>query len=122
MILKLFLNTQTKCLTFIKNMKDYNRNKKQKILIVFDDMIADMPTDKILGPIVTALFTRGRKLNVFIIIFGNVFITQSQFALPKNIRLNSTRYFIIKISRKREFQLIALNHSSDNDFKDFILF
>ena len=57
-------------------MKDYNRNKKQKILIVFD-MIADMPTDKILGPIVTALFTRGRKLNVFIIIFGNVFITQS---------------------------------------------
>ena len=58
-------------------MKDYNRNKKQKILIVFDDMIADMPTNKILSPIVTALFTRCRKLNVFIIIFGNVFITQS---------------------------------------------
>ena len=92
-------------------MKDYNRNKKQKILIVFDDMIADMPTNKMLSPIVTALFTRGRKLNVFIIIFGNVFITQSQFAVPKNIRLNSTHYFTIKISRKRELQQIALNHS-----------
>ena len=98
-------------------MKDYNPNKKQKKLIVFDDMIADMPTNKKLNQIVTELFISGKKLNI-----SHVFITQSQFALPKNIRLNSTRYFIIKISRKREFQLIALNHSSDNDFKDFILF
>ena len=92
-------------------MKDYNRNKKQKILIVFDDMIADMPTNKILSPIVTALFTRGRKLNVFIIIFGNFFIKQYYFAVSKNISINYTHYFIIKISRKRELQQIALNHS-----------
>ena len=68
-----------------------------------------------LDSIVTELFIRGRKLNISI-----VFITQSYFKVPKHVRLNCTQFFTMKISNKRELQQIALNHSSDIDFKDFI--
>ena len=90
-----------------KNFEEYNPNKKRKILIVFDDMIADQT--------VSELFIRGRKLNISI-----VFITQSYFAVPKDIRLNSTHYFVIKIPSKRELQQVALNHSSNIDYQDLI--
>ena len=63
---------------------------------------------------VTDLFIRGRKLNISI-----VFITQSYVKVPKDVRLNFTHFFIMKIPNKREPQQIALNHSSDIDFKDF---
>ena len=95
-----------------KNTEDYNPMKKRKILIVFDDMIADMINNNKLNPIVTELFIRGRKLNISI-----VFITQSYFKMPKDVRLN---FFIMRIPNKRELQQIALNHSSDIDFKDFM--
>ena len=98
-----------------KNIEEYNPNKKPKILIVFDDIISDMLSNKKLNPIVTELFIRGRKLNISL-----VFITQSYFAVPKNIRLNSTHYFVMKIPNKRELQQIAFNHSSDIDFQDFM--
>ena len=98
-----------------KNIEDYNPIKKRKILIVFDDMIADMINNNKLIPIVTELFIIGRKLNISI-----VFITQSYLKVPKDFRLNSTHSFIMKIPNKREFQQIALNHSSDIDFKDFM--
>ena len=98
-----------------KNIEDYNPDKKRKALIFFDYMIDDMINNKKLNPIVTELFIRGRKLNISI-----VFMTQSYFKVPKNVRLNSTHFFIIKIPNKKEFQRIALNHSSDIDFKDFI--
>ena len=75
-----------------KNIEDYNPGKKRKILIVFDDMIADMINEERLNPIVTELFIRGRKLNISI-----VFITQSYFKVPKDFRLNSTHFFIMKI-------------------------
>ena len=65
------------------------------------------------NPVVTELFIRGRKLNISI-----VFITQSYFKVPKDVRLNSTHFFIMKIPNERELQRIALNHSSDVDFKD----
>ena len=93
-----------------KNIEDYNPNKKCKILIIFDDMIADMINNKKLNPVITELFIRGRKLNISI-----VFITQSYIKVPKDVRLNSTHFFIIKIPNKRELQQIALNHSSDID-------
>ena len=64
---------------------------------------------------VTQLFITGRKLNISL-----VFITQSHFAVPKNIRLNSTHYFVMKIPNKRELQQIAFNHSSDIDFQNFM--
>ena len=98
-----------------KNIENYNPGKKLKISIVFDDMIADMINDKKLNPVVTELFIRGRKLNISIVL-----ITQSYFKVPKDIRLNSTHFLIMKIPNKRELRQIALNHSSDIDFKDFI--
>ena len=78
-------------------------------------MIADMVNNKKLNPIVTELFIRGRKFNISII-----FITQSHFKVPKDVRLNSIHFFIMKITNKRELQQIALNHSSDIDFEDFM--
>ena len=98
-----------------KNIEEYTPSKKQKVLIVFYDMIADMLSNKKLNPIVTEWFIRGRKLNIF-----PVFITQSYFAVLKNIRLNSTHYFVMKIPHKRELQQIAFNHSSDTDFRNFM--
>ena len=98
-----------------KNIEEYNPNKKCKILIVFDDMIADILSNKKLNPIVTELSIRGRKLNISL-----VFVTQSYFSVPKNIRLNSTPYFIMKIPNKQELLQIAINHSSDIVFKDFV--
>ena len=86
-----------------KNIKEYHPNKKRKLLIVFENKIADMLSNKKLNPIVTELFIIGRKLNISL-----VFITQSYFALPKNIRLNSTHCFIMKIRNKREFNKLHL--------------
>ena len=98
-----------------KNIEDYNPIKKRKVLIIFDDMIADMINNNKLNPIVTGLLIRGRKLNISI-----VFIMQSYFKVPKDVRLNSTHFFIMKIHNEKELQQIALNHSSDIDFKDFM--
>ena len=98
-----------------KNIDEYNVVKERKILIFFDDMIADMINNKKLNSIVTKLFIRGRKL-----IISLVFITQSYFKVPKDVRLNSTHFFIKKIPDKSELQQIALNHSSDISTKDFI--
>ena len=67
------------------NIKEYNENKERKILIVFDDSIADRQSNKKVTPILTELFIRGRKINISL-----AFITQSYFAIAKNIRLNST--------------------------------
>ena len=97
------------------NINDYNPDKENKILIIFDDVIADMINNKKLNSIVTELFIRGRKLNISL-----VFITQSYFKVPKDVRLNTTHFFIMKIPNKRELQQIAISHSSDIDFKDFI--
>ena len=77
-------------------------------------MIADMINNKKLNSIVTKLFIRGRKLNISL-----VFITQSYFKVPKDVRLNTTHFFIAKIPNKRELQQIAINHSSDINTKDF---
>ena len=98
-----------------KNIDDYNPDKENKILIVFYDMTADMIIDKKLNSIVTELFIRDRKLNISL-----VFITQSYFKVPKDVRLNTTHIFIMKIPNKTELQKIAISHSSDIDFKDFI--
>ena len=65
----------------------------------------------IIETLLSKLFIRGRKLNISI-----VFITQTYFKVPKDVRLNSTHFFIIKIPNKRELQQIALNQSSDIDF------
>ena len=98
-----------------KNMEQFNTDKERKILIIFDNMIVDMINNKKLNSIITELFIRGRKLNI-----SFVFITQSSFKVPKDVRLNSTHFSIIKIPNKRELQQIALNHSSHISSKYFI--
>ena len=98
-----------------KNINKYNPDKENKILIVFDDMINDMINNQKLNSIVAELFIRGRKLNISV-----VFITQSYFKVPKDVRLNTTHFFIMKIPDKREIQEIAKNHSSNINTKDFI--
>ena len=99
---------------FIKILKN-TMQERNKVLIVFDDMIADVINNKKLNPAVTELFIRGRKLNIYF-----VFIMQSYFKMPKEVRLNTTHFLIMKISNERELQQIAINHSSDIEFKDFI--
>ena len=100
-----------------KNTEEYSPSRQCNVLIAFDDMVADMISNKKLSPIVTELFIRVRKLNISL-----VFIMQSYFAVPKNIRLNSKHYFIMKIPRKQQPQQIAFSHSSHTDFKDLWLF
>ena len=77
-------------------------------------MIADMINNKKLNSVVTELFIRGRKLNISL-----VFINQSYFKVPKDVRLNISHVSIAKIPKKRELQQIAINHSSDINTKDF---
>ena len=98
-----------------KSINDYNLNTKRKILSTFDDMIADIMTNKNFQAIINELFIRFRKINISL-----VFIIQSYFSVPKDIRLNSTHCFIMKINNKRELQNIAINHSADIDYKDFM--
>ena len=98
-----------------KKVDEYNTDKKRKIFIVFDGIIADMINNKKLNTIITKLFIRGRKLNIYL-----VFITQSYFKVLKDVRLNSNHFFVMEIPNKRKRQQIALNHSSDINSKDFI--
>ena len=98
-----------------ENINDYNPSRKRKILIVFDCMIADIMTNKKFQAIIKELFIRCRKLNISL-----VFITQSYFSVPKDVRLNSTHYLIMKINNRKELQNIAINHSADINYKDFM--
>ena len=98
-----------------EDINNYNPNRRREILIVFDDMIVDIMTNKKFQAILKELFIRGRKINIYL-----VFITQSYFSVPKDVRLNSKHCFIMKIDNKRELQNIAINHSADIDFKDFM--
>ena len=98
-----------------KNIDHYYPDKENKILLVFYDMIADMIQNKKLNWIVMELFIRGGKLNISL-----VFIAQWYFRVPKDVRLNTTHFFITKILSKRELQQIAINHSSDISTEDFV--
>ena len=98
-----------------ENIDYYNPKWDRKVLIVFDDTIADIMTNKKFQAVIKELFIRCRKLNISL-----VFITQSYFSVPKDVRLNSTHYLIMKINNRKELQNIAINHSADIDYKDFM--
>ena len=98
-----------------ENIDEYKPNRKTKMLIAFDDMIADIMTNKKYQVITKELFIRCRKLN-----FSLAFITQFYFFVPKDVRSNSTHYLIMKINNKSELQNIIINHSADIDHKDFM--
>ena len=93
-----------------KKIDHYNPRRKRKVLIAFDDMIADIMTNKRFQAIIKELFIRCRKLDISL-----VFITQPYFTVPKDVKLNSTHYFIMKINHRKELQNIAINHSADID-------
>ena len=111
---KVFIEYSNDMHDFYKNINEYNPDKENKILVVCDDMIADMIHNKKLNSIVTELFIRGRKLNISL-----VFISQLYFKVPKDARLNTSHFFIAKIPNKRELHQIAINHSSEISTKDF---
>ena len=112
---KAFIEYSNDMQDIYKSIEEYNLGKKCKVLIAFDDMLADIINNKILNPKVTELFIRDRKFNISI-----AFITQSYFRVPKEVRLHSTHFFSVKIPNKRELQQTALSHSSDIDYKDFM--
>ena len=112
---KAFIEYSNDMHSVYKNIDNCNLNKENMILIVFDDMIADIINNKKLNSIATELFMRCQKLNIAL-----VFISQSYFKVPKDVRNNSTHFFIMKIPKKRELMQITINHSSDINTKDFI--
>ena len=98
-----------------QNIDDYNPSRKRKILFAFDDMIADIMSNKKFQAMIKELFSRCNKLNISL-----VFITQYYFSVQKDVRLNSTHYLIMKINNRKELQNIAINHSADIDYIDFV--
>ena len=91
------------------------QGRKRKNLILFDDMIADIMSNKKFQTIIKDLLIWCRKVNISL-----VFITQSCFSAPNNVRLNSTYYLIMKINNKKELQNIAIDHSADIDHNNFV--
>ena len=87
---------------FYNNINDYNQNTNRKILFVFDEMIADIITNKKFQAIIKELFIRCRKLSI-------------------SLGLSFAHYLIMKIHNKRKPQQIAINHSADIDYKDFVM-
>ena len=99
----------------LDDINDYNKNRDKKVLIVFDDMIADIEYNKNFKRIIKELFYKARKINVSI-----VFITQSYFRALKDVRLNSTHYILMKIGNKKELKRIAEEKSGHLEYKDFL--
>ena len=99
----------------LDDINNYNKNRDKKVLIVFDDMIADIEYNKNFKRIIKELFYRARKINISI-----VFITQSYFRALKDARLKSTHYILMKIGNKKELKRIAEEKSGHLDHKDFL--
>ena len=110
-----FIECSNKMDDVYQNIDDCNPSRKRKILIVFDSMIAVILSRKKFQSIIKELFIIFRKLNISL-----VFITQSCFSLPKDVRLNSTHYLIMKIDSRKELQNSAINQSTDIDYNNFV--
>ena len=108
-----FIEGSNKMDDVYENIDNYTPSKKRNVLIVFDDMIADTMANKKFKAIIKEIFIRCRKLNILL-----VFIRQSYFSVPKDVRLNSTHYLIMKINNKKELQNIIINYSAGIDYKD----
>ena len=98
-----------------ENINDYSPRRKREKVIVFDGMIADTMTNRKFQTIIKELFIRCRKLNISL-----GFITQSYFPVPKDVRLNLTHYFIMKINNRRELKNIVFDHPADIDYNNFM--
>ena len=93
----------------LEDINNYNKNRDKKVLIIFDDMIADIMRSEKFKAIVKEVFIRCRKLNISIV-----------FRTPKDARLNSTHYILMKIGNKKELKSIAEENSGQLDFKEFL--
>ena len=98
-----FIDILIRWMLFTRILMIIIQTEEKKILIVLDDMITDIMTNKEFQAIIKKLFIRCRKINI-----SFVFITQSYFSIPKDVRLNSTHYFIMKINNKRELKILQL--------------
>ena len=99
----------------LSNIEDYNKKRKRKVLIIFDDMISHVMSDKKAQKILKDLFIRCGKLNISL-----CSLTQSYFSVPKDVRLNCTHYILFKLNNERELRNNSINHSIDIDYKDFV--
>ena len=99
----------------LEDINNYNKNRDKKVLIIFDDMIADIMRSEKFKAIVKELLIMCRKLNISI-----VFITQSYFRTPKDAILNNTHYILMKMGNKKELKSIAGENLDHLDFKDFL--
>ena len=102
--IKSFIEYSNNMNDIYKNIDEYNPDEKQKILIMFDDMIIDIFSNNKLNPTKTELFIKGRKQNISL-----VFITQSYFAVSRNIKLSSTCYFILQLNKLQLIIHLILN-------------
>ena len=109
------LNDPHAFIEYSDDINNYNKNRDKKVLIVFDNMIADIEYNKNFKRIIKELFYRARKINISI-----VFIRQSYFRALKDVRLNSTHYILMKIGNKKELKRIAEEKSGHLDYKDFL--
>ena len=109
------LNNAHAFIEYSNDINNYNKNRDKIVLIIFDDIIADIMRSEKFKAIVKELFIRCRKLNISI-----VFITQSYFRIPKDSRLNSTHYILMKIGSKRELKYIEEEKLGYLDYKDFL--
>ena len=98
----------------LDNINNYNKNRDKKVLIIFDDMIAHIMKSEKFKAIAKELFIRCRTLNISI-----VFIMQSYFRTPKDARLNSTHYILMKIGNKKELKSITEENSGHLDLKKY---
>ena len=110
---KTFIECSSTMIDVYVNINDYNLIRKRKKLIVFDDMIANIMTNKKCQAIIKELFIRFRKLSISL-----VFFTQSYFSVPKDIGLHSTHYLIMKINNRRKLQNIGTDRSADIYYQD----
>ena len=99
----------------LSNIEDYNKKRRRQAVIIFDDMISHVMSDKKVQQLLKDLYINCRKLNISL-----YFLTQSYFTVPKDVRLNCTHYILFRLNNKRELQNIAFNHSADIDYKYFI--
>ena len=109
------LSVQIRWMAFIRILMIITQTGKRKILIVFDDMIADVKDNKKLQAIIEELFIRCRKLNISL-----AFITQSYFSVAKDVRLNLKHYLVMKRNNKIELENIVTDHSADIDYQDLM--
>ena len=100
-----------------KNIGEYNPGKSSKMLIVFDDMNADMHNNRKFSSLVTVLFIRCRRISIYL-----AFVSQFYLKVRKDVRLNITNYVIMKNPNKEEVEQIAYNHSSDINLKTLWIF